>query len=117
MELDEQTQQLAAKVNHEVMVALAHFYGDDPKVPWDKMTEDEKHHCFVGVKAITDNPKITPNEIHEVWMKERLAEGWRYGPVLDPVKKTSPCLTSYLELPDKDKMKDHIFIAIVKAFL
>ena len=117
MALDEQTQQLAAKVNHEVNVALANFYGDDPKTPWDKLTEDEKHHCFVSVKAISDNPKITPSEIHEIWMKDRLEDGRRYGPVLDHVKKTSPCITNYIELSDKDKMKDHLFIAIVKAFL
>ena len=115
MAITEQLQNLAAKINHEVNLCLNRFYGQEARPAWDKLTEDERHAAFISVQNIIDNPDMTPAESHAKWMEVRLAEGWRYGEVKDPVKKTHPDLVSYSELPDAEKLKDHLFIAIVKA--
>lgn len=44
--------------------------------------------------------------VHEVWAKERIKEGWTYGPNRDDVKKTTPCLVDYDELPENEKEYD-----------
>lgn len=44
--------------------------------------------------------------VHEVWAKERMAEGWRYGKKKDSKRKTTPCLIPYSELPDSEKEYD-----------
>lgn len=44
--------------------------------------------------------------VHEVWAEQRLKEGWTYGPVKDDLKKTTPCLVPYEELPDSEKAYD-----------
>lgn len=44
--------------------------------------------------------------VHEVWAKNRMAEGWTYGPVRDDVKKETPCLVAYEELPESEKEYD-----------
>ena len=43
---------------------------------------------------------------HDVWAKERMAEGWQHGPARDDQKKEHPCLVAYKELPDGEKKYD-----------
>ncbi len=49
--------------------------------------------------------KIAEN-VHEVWAKGRIAEGWTYGEMRDDSKKTTPCLVPYNELTDSEKEYD-----------
>lgn len=44
--------------------------------------------------------------VHEVWAKNRLAEGWTYGPVRDDAKKETPCMVAYENLPENEKEYD-----------
>ena len=44
--------------------------------------------------------------VHEVWAKNRLAEGWTYGPKRDDAKKTHPGLVPYEELSESEKDYD-----------
>lgn len=50
--------------------------------------------------------EIIAKNVHEVWSTERIKEGWTYGPVRDDVKKTTPCLVPYEELPESEKEYD-----------
>ena len=43
---------------------------------------------------------------HERWMAQRLADGWRPGPVRDVIAKTSPLFVPYAELLEPEKEKD-----------
>lgn len=43
---------------------------------------------------------------HEVWSKERMINGWRYGPRRDDAAKHHPCLVPYEELSDSEKEYD-----------
>jgi hypothetical protein len=43
---------------------------------------------------------------HDVWARQRIAEGWRYGPVRDDAGKTHPCLIPFDELPESEKEYD-----------
>lgn len=44
--------------------------------------------------------------VHEVWAKNRLNEGWKYGEKRDDELKTHPCLVSYEDLPEEEKEYD-----------
>lgn len=44
--------------------------------------------------------------VHEVWAKNRMAEGWTYGPVRDDANKKHPCLVPYEDLPENEKEYD-----------
>lgn len=44
--------------------------------------------------------------VHEVWAKNRMAEGWTYGPIRDDAKKETPCMVAYEDLPDSEKEYD-----------
>ena len=43
---------------------------------------------------------------HEVWARQRIAEGWSYGRRRDDAQKQHPCLVSYEELPESEKEYD-----------
>ncbi|MDY6913169.1 MAG: RyR domain-containing protein [Planctomycetota bacterium] len=44
--------------------------------------------------------------VHNVWAKQRLADGWRLGPVRDDEKKEHPCLVPYEQLPESERQYD-----------
>ena len=44
--------------------------------------------------------------VHDVWARGRISEGWRYGPTKDPAEKTTPLLVPYEDLPDREKVYD-----------
>jgi hypothetical protein len=40
---------------------------------------------------------------HAVWARQRLPDGWRYGPEWDDDRKLHPALVPYAELPEAEK--------------
>ena len=45
-------------------------------------------------------------QLHEVWARRRVAEGWRHGPNRDDAQRLHPCLLPYSELPEAEKAYD-----------
>lgn len=43
---------------------------------------------------------------HDVWARQRIAEGWTYGPQRDDMAKKHPDLVPYGELPESEKEYD-----------
>ena len=44
--------------------------------------------------------------VHEVWAKSRMEQGWTYGEQRDDKLKKHPCLIPYEELPEVEKAYD-----------
>lgn len=44
--------------------------------------------------------------VHDAWAAGRLAEGWRYGEVLDEKRRTHPSLIPYAQLSESEKDYD-----------
>jgi hypothetical protein len=103
-----------AKVAHEVNRAYCESMGDNSQLPWEEAPEWQKTSAINGVKHHVANPDTTPRQSHEVWLAEKKATGWAYGPVKDAEKKLHPCCVPYENLSASDKAKDYIFRAIVK---
>ncbi len=60
-----------------------------------KLTED-----------ILDLTERLAENTHAVWARQRLADGWRYGPRRDDVRKEHPSLVRYAELSESEKEYD-----------
>lgn len=43
---------------------------------------------------------------HDVWARQRLADGWRWGPQRDDDRRLHPCLVPYDELPESERRYD-----------
>jgi hypothetical protein len=107
------TVQEIAKVCHEVNKAYCESLGDKSQVPWEEAPEWQKASAVSGVNLHIGNPNLPPSASHEAWMTQKLAEGWKYGPVKDPVKKEHHCIVPFDKLPVEQQAKDFIFSSIV----
>jgi hypothetical protein len=103
-----------AMVAHEVNRAYCSAIGDNSQAPWDSAPEWQRTSAINGVQAHIER-QLTPEQSHESWLEEKRRDGWRYGPVKDAVAKTHPCFVPYSELPIEQRIKDHLFGAVVGA--
>lgn len=44
--------------------------------------------------------------VHEIWAQERMNQGWIYGEKRDDALKHHPCLVTYEDLPEEEKVYD-----------
>ncbi|MGI5293166.1 RyR domain-containing protein [Nonomuraea polychroma] len=102
-----------AQVCHEANRVLQIAAGEEPLPHWDDAPEWQRDSAAEGVMRALAG--ATPQALHEEWCKTKLAAGWTYGPVKDGDAKTHPCLVSYEALPEAQRIKDHMFHAIVRA--
>lgn len=102
-----------ARLSHEVNRAYCAALGDFSQLPWEDAPEWQRKSAMAGVQFHFDNPNATPENSHESWLKEKHAEGWKYGPVKDAEKKEHPCCVPYMALPVEQKAKDYLFRAVI----
>ena len=80
---------------------------------WEDLDEETRQSAIQGVENVMRG--TTPRQSHENWMQFKLDHGWKLGPVKDETTKEHPLLVPYDELPESQKLKDALFIAIVVA--
>ena len=103
-----------ARVVHAANRELQIVQGDPrPSPPWDETSEYEVRASIDGVQEALQG--ITPEQSHEAWCARLRAEGWHYGEVKDERAKTHPCLVPFAELPEEQRRKDAVLVAIVQA--
>jgi len=103
-----------AKMCHEVNKAYCEAIGDHSQVSWNEAAEWQQDSAINGVIFHLNNPDAKPEDSHNNWWKQKIADGWQYGPVKDAEKKEHPCMVPYNELPIDQRVKDHLFISMVK---
>lgn len=109
------TPEQIARVAHEVNRAYCQALGDDSQPAWEDAPEWQRSSAINGVNFHITNPDAGPDHSHNVWLAEKQATGWKYGPVKDPEKKEHPCFVPYAELPTEQKAKDYLFRGVVHA--
>jgi len=114
---------LARAVHNKYLEDNRHQKIDSAMVSWKNLSEDFKEsnrgqviyaELILGrmgfgiheVKGQINPPEFTEIEIDEMakmehgrWVVERLAKGWRWGPIRDPEKHRSPYLVPWEQLP------------------
>ena len=105
---------LIARTCHETNRILQTANNEEPSLPWHLAPKWQKDSAIEGVLNALNGQ--TAEELHISWVEHKLAEGWIWGPVKDEALKTHPCIDSYSELPEEQKIKDEMFRAVVKSF-
>lgn len=113
--MSESLHHFIAKVCHEVNRAYCRSIGDDSQPAWADAPQWQKDSALSGVKHTIMNPNATPADSHANWLRDKREAGWTWGPVKDPFKKEHPCFVEYDRLPHAQKVKDHLFLAVVRA--
>ncbi|KKN70086.1 hypothetical protein LCGC14_0434110 [marine sediment metagenome] len=104
-----------AEVAHEANRAYCYTLDDNSQVGWNIAPGWQRTSAINGVKFHIDNPDANCSASHENWLKEKYAEGWKYGKTKDIEKKEHPCCVPYDELPIEQRVKDALFVGVVRA--
>lgn len=102
-----------ARAAHEANRAYCAAWGDFSQLPWEDAPGWQKDSAINGVEGVLAGNNA--EQSHESWLKQKIADGWKFGPVKDPEKKEHPCMVPYAELPAEQRGKDSIFVAVVTA--
>jgi hypothetical protein len=105
-----------ARTCHNVNAAYCSSNGDASQKEWDLADQWQRDSALRGVQfAIETN--ASPEQQHDAWCRDKFADGWVYGAIKDatPERKTHPCLVPYVELPEMQKAKDALFVAVVSS--
>lgn len=105
-----------ARVTHAAQRELQIIQGD-PKISplWGQAPDYQIRESTAGVREILWNRELTAERHHELWVIRMMADGWVYGAVKNWERKTHPNLLPFTELPAEQQLKNHVFIAIVRA--
>jgi hypothetical protein len=108
-----------ARVCYEANRVYCLTISENSQRSWDEAADWQKQTVINGVlhclETLEKGSELIPSQSHESWLEEKRATGWKYGAVKDPEKKEHPCFLPYDKLPLEQKMKDYIFVGIVKA--
>jgi hypothetical protein len=86
---------------------------EEPSLPWDSAPQWQRKDAIAAVRQVLGG--ATPTELHDGWCERKRSEGWVYGPVKDDTAMTHPCLVPFDDLPEYQKVKDCLFIAVTLA--
>lgn len=106
-----------ARIVHETNRAYCQAIGDNSQPCWDDAPDWQKDSAIVGVQLHTYKPETSAEQSHVSWLAQKEADGWKYGPVKDAVKKEHPCYLPYDQLPVQQQVKDHLFKAVVTTLI
>lgn len=104
-----------ARMCHEVNRAYCQFLGDDSQPAWEDAPEWQRASAMAGVELHFYNPDAGPQASHESWMAQKVAEGWKWGPVKNPDLKEHHCMVPFEDLPREQQAKDWLFRGVVHA--
>jgi hypothetical protein len=104
-----------AEVCHEANRAYCRVLGDFSQPSWQISPEAQKQSLIKGVQFRLANPDAPAEAQHQAWLKDKLSDGWQYGPTKNPEQKLHPCCRPYLDLPLAQRLKDRLFGSIVES--
>ena len=107
-----------AEVAHGANRALRRALGEETKLgrgrAWALLDTAFKQRLADGVDQQRLEP-VSPEVCHERWMAAMQNSGWVHGETQDLIMMTHPNLLPWDELPEEQRAKDRLFIAIIAA--
>jgi len=82
---------------------------------WLAMAPEDQMLTINGVNHVLNEPDITPEQLHAIWVAAKAENGWRCGNQKCDTQKTHPCMCQYPSLPIEEQIKPRLFVAIVNA--
>lgn len=104
-----------AELCHEANRKYRELIGENPGPCWKDAPVEMVHSTMNGVHWRLMHPDASPSAQHEEWYRQKLADGWQYGPLKDPEARLHPCMVEYAKLPIEQRTKDYIFICTIAA--
>jgi hypothetical protein len=64
----------------------------------------------IDLSALEPLMEALVRNAHEVWARQRMQDGWIWGPARDDARKQHPSLVPFEELPDSEKAYDNAMV-------
>ena len=109
------SKELIAEFVHETLSSWARLRGMPDYPSWADAEDWMRASTIESVEHTLNHPDAAPGAQHEQWMQQKLRDGWTFGQTKDADAKTHPMLVPFSELPDDERAKDAILIAVVNA--
>jgi hypothetical protein len=111
----------AARAAHEANRVYSLSHGE-VKPAWDDLEAAGvgwmKADCLgQAQKLMGGDVPATAKEQHDVWLANKAADGWRFGPVRDNAAKVHPCMVPFEDLPAWQRLKDDLMVVTMCAVL
>lgn len=104
-----------AEFAHEINRAYCEAIGDQSQPKWADLPAHLQAGIMMGVEANIDSI-MSPEQSHSVWMEEKRRTGWRYAPVKNVEAREHPCMVPWDLLPQDQRVKDYLFVAVMRLF-
>lgn len=105
-----------ARICHETNKAYCDSIGDPSQKSWDEAEQWQRDSAINGVKFSIDNPAAPASAQHDAWLADKARDGWKFGTIKNADAKEHPCMVPYEQLPQEQRLKDHLFKGIVRSF-
>lgn len=103
-----------SRESHRAISDFRVSIGEDALPPWAPSTAEEIGQKRSGIEAALSG--VTPEQQWREWSAMRREQGWKYGPVRDPVKKEHPSLVDdYSMLSPAERQKDEVYGEAIRA--
>ena len=104
-----------AELVHETLSVWARMRGMPDYPSWDEAPDWMRASTLESIQHTLENPDAPPGAQHIQWMEQKQRDGWVWGKNKDSEAKTHPMLVPFEQLPDDERAKDALIIALVKA--
>ena len=99
----------------ELIAQIAHIINNDLRAYFGQEPSRVKLNTSAVIESVAQT-KLDPEQNWLLWKRTRLNDGWVYGEKYDQDKKVHPNLVeNYEDLPEKEKVKDYVYWAVVKS--
>lgn len=103
-----------ARMAHEVNRAYCQALGDNTQPHWEDAPDWQRASARMGVELHLSGD-FGPEASHESWMRQKLEDGWLFGPEKSEKAKTHPCIVPFAILSREQQAKDFLFRGVVHA--
>ena len=106
-----------AETAHNINILYCEGMGDTIRISWEASGNAFKASVWEAVKSVAENPGVAPEACHDHWMVNKKKMGWTLGLCLSYEAKTHPLLIPYAELPLCQRIKDILFMSVVRGLV
>jgi hypothetical protein len=113
------TDEQIAEVVHELNSAFKRLAGEPDFPPWRELPDDawQKADCLRQVRMLRSNARLTAEEDHVAWMRERREKGWKFGERRDEAARLNPLLVPWEELPFPFRARSAAGFEVIRIML
>lgn len=115
--MEQAKKEAIAVVVHAAIKAWNEAHGDFSLKDWNEAEQWQRDSTFQMIDDILLHQQPDAEQVHNLWMQKKLADGWVYGEIKSSEKKTHPCLVPFSQLSDFERKKDSLVKAIVSSLI